>query len=570
MFFAADVSSFFPLFSTHGFAKCAKPQATIIRGAGEPGFRSIRVIVINKSIENPISTDLLLSLSRPAFPPCEQVPIPARQCVFFSPGSIYESSYENGQHTGHRHPHHHIMLEKQTRIAWSRCLCLIGAVLYAPSVQALSLEAGDKDSVCAAATPITNGIMDYYEGTRIGGAVGLFQPPYYWWEAGEIFGGMIDTWAWCGNHTYENIIYEALMAQKGPNGDYVPKNQSFTEGNDDQAFWGLTVMEATERNFTNPPADELGWLALSQGVYNTMLSRWDSADCGGGLRWQIFQWNSGYDYKNTISNSCLFNMAARLARYTQNDTYIDTAEMVWDWLMDVKYIQNKSDGYNIIDGANIGNNNCTTFETNTWSYNYGILMAGTAYLYNFTNEQIWLDRLTGIYNGFESTFINASTGILYEHMCQETGNCNNDQRSFKSIVSRCLGQTAVLVPSFRDKIMTIINKSAEGAAKSCSGGSDGHTCGINWSYGGWDEWYGLGEQISALEIIQNTLVLQVPPPLTNSTGGTSKGDVNAGLTSHETTNKNEITVTSKDKAGAGVLTAIVLIIFVAISTWVLI
>ena len=462
------------------------------------------------------------------------------------------------------------MLQKQWRSAWSRCLCLIWALLWTSSVQALSLETGDKDSVCSAATLITNGIMDYYEGTRYGGTVGLFQQPYFWWEAGEVFGGMIDTWAWCDNTTYETIIYDALMVQKGSSANYVPANQSTTEGNDDQAFWGLTVMEAAERNFTNPPSDEPGWLALSQAVYNTMLSRWDTANCDGGLRWQIFQWNSGYDYKNTISNSCLFTMAARLARYTQNDTYIDTAEMVWDWLMDVEFIQNKSDGYAIYDGANIGTDNCSTYDTYTWSYNYGILMAGTAYLYNFTNDQIWLDRLSGIYNGFESTFVNASTGAIYEHMCQESGNCNNDQRSFKSIVSRCLGQTAVLVSSYTDKVMTIINKSASGAASSCSGGSDGHTCGINWSYGSWDGWYGLGEQISALEVIQNTLVLQVSPPLTNSTGGTSEGDVNAGMTSRETSNKNEITVTSKDKAGAGVLTAIVLIIFVAISTWVLI
>lgn len=462
------------------------------------------------------------------------------------------------------------MLQQQTTFSWSQLLRFICALSFLPSVKGLNLTVGDKDSVCEAATLIIDGIMDYYEGIRYGGTVGLFQAPYYWWEAGEIFGGMIDTWAWCENSTYESIIYEALIAQKGSSDNYIPANQSTTEGNDDQAFWGLAVMEATERNFANPPSDETGWLALSQAVYNTMLSRWDTADCDGGLRWQIFPYNSGYDYKNTISNACLFTMAARLARYTENETYVDTAEMVWDWLTDIQFIRNSSSGYVIYDGANIGTNNCSTFETNTWSYNYGIMMAGAAYLYNFTSDDIWLDHLSNMLTGFESTFINASTGIMYEHMCQESGNCNNDQRSFKSIVSRCLGQVAVLVSSYTDRIMTILEKSASGAASSCSGGSDGHTCGINWSYGSWDGWYGLGEQISALEVIQNTLVLQVDPPLTNSTGGTSAGDVNAGLTSRDTSNKNEITVTQKDKAGAGVLTAIVLIIFVGISTWVLI
>ncbi|ODQ76852.1 hypothetical protein LIPSTDRAFT_102095 [Lipomyces starkeyi NRRL Y-11557] len=37
-----------------------------------------------------------------------------------------------------------------------------------------------------------------------------------------------------------------------------------------------------------------------------MAGRWDTSTCNGGLRWQIFESNSGYDYKNTISNAGLF------------------------------------------------------------------------------------------------------------------------------------------------------------------------------------------------------------------------------------------------------------------------
>lgn len=447
---------------------------------------------------------------------------------------------------------------------------LFSILAFSNVTKAIDLVVGDKTSVCNAATLIINGMMDYYEGIRYGGTIGMFQPPYYWWEAGEAFGGMIDTWAWCGNDTYEQIIYDALMNQRGSNLDYVPANQSTTAGNDDQAFWGLAVMEAAERNFRNPPSDEPGWLALAQAVYNTMLARWDSANCGGGLRWQIFQWNGGYDYKNTISNACLFALAARLARYTGNETYIGTAEKVWDWLISINFIQESSGSLVIYDGANIGTNNCSTIHTQTWSYNYGLLLAGSAYLYNETEDKTWLTRVSEIYTGIESVFVNSTTGIMYEKMCQESGNCNNDQRSFKSIFSRCLGQTAVLVSDYTDRIMTLLDTSAAGAAQSCTGGSDKHTCGINWSYGGWDGWYGLGEQMSALEVIQNTLVLRVAAPLTNSTGGTSQGNPNAGLSSRETSNKNEIIVSQKDKAGAGVLSAIVLAIFVGISVWVLI
>lgn len=447
---------------------------------------------------------------------------------------------------------------------------LVGLMGLFTVTSALDLDVGDKESVCNAATLIIDGMMDYYEGIRYGGTVGMFQAPYYWWIAGEAFGGMIDTWAWCENDTYQQIIYDALMYQRGSQDNYVPSNQSTTEGNDDQAFWGFAVLEAAERNFTNPPDDQPGWLALAQAVYNTMNSRWDDANCGGGLRWQIFQWNSGYDYKNTISNAGLFVIAARLARYTGNDTYVDTAEKVWDWLEDIKFVVESGDSVSVYDGANIGTNNCSTVHTQEWTYNYAVLLAGSAYLYNHTEDQTWLDRANLVWNGIESVFTNSSTGIVYEQCQGTTKGCNNDQRSFKSILGRSLGQAAVLIPSLSNTIMSYIEKSALGAAQSCSGGSDGHTCGMNWSYGGNDGWYGLGEQMSALEFMQNTLALQNTPPLTNTTGGTSEGNVNAGLNSRETTNKNEITVTSKDKAGAGVITAVVLIIFVALSGWMII
>ncbi|GMM30185.1 putative mannan endo-1,6-alpha-mannosidase [Martiniozyma asiatica (nom. inval.)] len=432
---------------------------------------------------------------------------------------------------------------------------------------ALELIVGNQESVCDAATLITNGMMDYYLGIRYGGAVGMFQAPYYWWEAGEAFGGMIDTWFLCKNTTYESIIYDALIAQRGSNYNFIPSNQSTTEGNDDQGFWGLASMEAAERNFTNPPSDEPGWVALTQAVYNTMLARWDDESCGGGLRWQIFQWNSGYDYKNTISNSCLFALSARLARYTSNDTYAETANMTLKWLLDINFIVENDDYLLVYDGANIGTNNCSTVHKESWTYNYGLMLAGSAYLYNHTNDDYWLNYVGKFLKGIENKFVNSTTGILAETTCQSSGNCNNDQRSFKSILSRCLGQAAQLVPQYSDEIMKIIDTSAAGAAQSCSGGTDGHTCGINWSYGSNDNWYGLGEQMSALEIIQNTLIMQAAAPLTNSTGGTSKGNANAGLNTRESTNTNEITVSTKDKAGAGILTAVVLIIFISLCVW---
>ncbi|GME83890.1 unnamed protein product [Ambrosiozyma monospora] len=214
--------------------------------------------------------------------------------------------------------------------------------LLTTMANALSIKAGDVDSVCNATAQVIKGTLNYYGGLKNPAQVGVFYDPYYWWEAGEGWGGMIINWQFCKNNdtygpnnndTLESILYDALMSQRGSGNDYIPSSQSLTEGNDDQAFWGLAVLEAAERNFTNPPEKEPGWLALSQAVFNTMWARWDTENCGGGLRWQIFTWNKGYDYKNTISNSCLFHIGARLARYTSNDTYAETATTVYKWLL---------------------------------------------------------------------------------------------------------------------------------------------------------------------------------------------------------------------------------------------
>jgi mannan endo-1,6-alpha-mannosidase len=95
----------------------------------------------------------------------------------------------------------------------------------------------------------------------------------------------------------------------------MPANQTKSEGNDDQGFWGMAAMSAAETKFPDPPSTSPGWVALAQAVFNTQAVRWDSTTCGGGLRWQIFTFNNGYTYKNSISNGCFFNLGSRLAMY---------------------------------------------------------------------------------------------------------------------------------------------------------------------------------------------------------------------------------------------------------------
>lgn len=435
-------------------------------------------------------------------------------------------------------------------------------------VSAVALELNNLQSICNAAKPIQEGMWNYYLGFKYGGAVGTFVPPYYWWNAGQAFSAFIDYHTYCdkSNQTLEKWIFDGMIAQAGSNLDYIPGNQSFVEGNDDQGIWGLTILQALEQNFTE--WNTASWLELAQAIYNTMNKRWDPDNCGGGLRWQIFQWNSGYDYKNSISNGCLFHIAARLARYTGNQTYIDTAERVWDWMGQANFFTEENGAYIIYDGAKIANN-CSQVTKFKWSYTYGVFMSGAAYLYNHTGDEKWLTRLEEILEALKFFFNNTNGNMVMTEMtCAPSNTCNNDQRTFRLVLAKTMGMTARLAPRTYDTISKLIDSSALAAAQLCSGGSDGVTCGENWLVNGWDGVYGLGEQMLALETIQAHIVMNLQTaPLTSSTGGSSRSNPAAGLNAPNVTSGKSITVTSRDKAGAGALTAVALSVWVSGAIW---
>lgn len=429
----------------------------------------------------------------------------------------------------------------------------------------VTMDIDDTDSVKSALALIAKGLMDYYEGWNYGGTVGMMVSPYYWWEAGAAWGSMLDYWYYSGNDTYNDVIKQSLLYQAGSGYDFMPQNQTTTEGNDDQGFWGITVMAAAEKNFSNPTGkDEKSWAYLAQAVFNTMKARWDDKNCDGGLRWQIYTWNSGYDYKNSVSNGCLFHLAARLARYTGNSSYVEWGEKVWNWTSTVGFL---TSDYQLYDGASI-ESDCKTYSTSQWTYNAGLYLSGCAYLYNYTNDTVWLDRATSLWDHAKTQFF--SDDIMYESACQPSGKCNNDERCFKAIFSRFLGLTALLAPDLNDEIMALLQSSAQAAATSCSGGTDGHTCGLNWQKDGWDGMYGLGEQMSALEVIQNTLIHTKQGPLTERTGATSKGDADAGTSETSASLiSNHLTITGKDRAGAGILTTVCVILLLGVGWWML-
>lgn len=144
--------------------------------------------------------------------------------------------------------------------------------------------------------------------------------------------------------------------------------------------------------------------------------------------------------------------------------------------------------------------------------------------------------------------------------------CDRDQLSFKNYLARWMASTARLVPSTYDTIMPVLRTSAQAAVATCSGGSSGLECGARWTTNGTNDGnLGVGQQMSALQVVGALLVQKATTLVTNNTGGTSQGNDAAGTgnsgsssSSGGTTLNTTPTVTSAGKAGAGIITALIL------------
>jgi mannan endo-1,6-alpha-mannosidase len=251
------------------------------------------------------------------------------------------------------------------------------------------------ESVKAAAALVAEDLLSFYSGNLPGQVPGILPGPppngdYYWWLGGAMWGTLLDYRAQTNDDSHDDIIMQAMTFQVGDDKDYNPKNWSASMGNDDQAFWGFAALVAAETGFTNPPSDtNLDWLGLAQAVFNEQTSidrrvndTGMGSNCNGGLRWQVTRTNNGFDYMNTIVNACYLNIGARLARYTEDDTYATKINTTWDLLTRLGYID---DSGNIYDGAH-EEDNCTIINKAQFSYNAATLIQGAAVMYNYVSH----------------------------------------------------------------------------------------------------------------------------------------------------------------------------------------
>ncbi|KFZ09108.1 hypothetical protein V502_08939, partial [Pseudogymnoascus sp. VKM F-4520 (FW-2644)] len=401
------------------------------------------------------------------------------------------------------------------RVSFRAC-GLVLLTVAADVTNAIKVDVHNIESIKVAASKVAYGLAKFYTGnvTNTPETIGILGRPYYWWEGGAMWGAFLDYYRLTGDASYNEIAYQALVSQVGPNHDYMVPRYYKEEGNDDQAFWGFATMTAAETDWRAPPSPIPSWLQLTINLWNTQAARWDTLHCGGGLRWQIFEYNNGYTYKNTVSNGAFFQLSARLARYTGNATYAEWAGKVWDWTRESGLID---DHFNVYDGAGI-ESNCVDINRMQFSYSPGIYLYGAATMYNATSgSSLWRERTQGLLvrtnEWFFTPFPNA-TDIMWEVPCEGVQTCNYDMLSFKAYLSRFMWATSKIAPFTAPAISRVLRASAAGAASACDGSETGELCGQKWYTGTSGGIFGPGQQMAALEVLQGLLTPQAHAPLT--------------------------------------------------------
>jgi mannan endo-1,6-alpha-mannosidase len=357
-----------------------------------------------------------------------------------------------------------------------------------------------------------------------------------------MFDTLIQYFHLTGDSTYNSLVTSGILFQIGPNNDFMPPNQTKSEGNDDQSTWALAAMSAAEANL--PTQGNVSWIDLAEAVFNDQVSRWDTTTCNGGLRWQIFAFNNGYTYKNSGSNGFFFQLAARLARYTGNSTYSDWASKAYDWTTSVGLID---EDYNVYDGADT-TTNCSDITKLQWSENAATYIAGAAHLYNITtgsSQTQWKTVLDGLLQRTLPFFF--PDGVAVEIPCETQGTCDTDQKAFKGVMAKWLVDTLQVAPYTLKTIMPMFTATAQAAAQDCVSPS---SCPFVWTGSLLSEGdgtaTGVGEHLDALSFVQGLLVGQASLATQNGGGSSS---ASATVSSSSTVTGSGAAATASKNAG---------------------
>ena len=119
-----------------------------------------------------------------------------------------------------------------------------------------------------------------------------------------------------------------------------------------------------------------------------------------------------------------------------------------------------------------------------------------------TKNSTWQDTSKSFINAMDDNFFKRD-GVMTEPVCEPDGSCDNViVPAIQGLAAQWLGATLRVVPYNIPALSNKIRSSAQAAARQCSGGKDNQTaCGMDWTIPESDGEYGLGQELSAMNVI---------------------------------------------------------------------
>lgn len=188
-----------------------------------------------------------------------------------------------------------------------------------------------------------------------------------------------------------------------------------------------------------------------------------------------------------------------------------------------------------------------------------------------TGDPQWYTALDGLLNRtFSTFFLEKHGGIMEDILCEAREICNNNEVLFKGLLSTWFSYIALIVPSTYDRIMPKLQTAAVAAAASCNGEGK-NICGVRWYESKFDGNPGMEQQISVSQVLSANLLPFVQgqksvAPVTSSTGGNSESNPDAGLTD-PIEKKGPAPISTGDRAGAGILTVVLAVVWAAMMAY---
>jgi predicted alpha-1,6-mannanase (GH76 family) len=164
-------------------------------------------------------------------------------------------------------------------------------------------------------------------------------------------------------------------------------------------------------------------------------------------------WNTQDTYKNAVTNGLYVLLTASLHNRISGDTaWLARANTAWNWFNSSGMI-NSSGLVNDGLSSSCGNNGGTV-----WSYNQGLAIGAATEMYHATGNAADLTEAQHLANSAVNSSALVTNGLLTESCDSLTTTCDDNQKQFKGIFMRYLGNlNSLSAGTYTSFIQTQIN-----------------------------------------------------------------------------------------------------------------